>query len=193
MYDYFSGKAVELSPTHVVVDVNGIGFFIRIPLTTFEYLQGKNPIKIYTEFIVREDGHFLYGFHTRDQREIFRMLISVSGIGSSSALLILSSLTVDQIKDAIASEDIATLKSIKGIGPKTAKRLVVELKDKILKSHTPAPQNAGLSTQKFDEAASALEVLGYPRRTTEKLLLSLLREQPEMNVEEIIKTALKRL
>ncbi len=194
MYDYISGKLVEVNPAEAVIDVGGVGYYIRIPVTTFEKIQNDESVKLYTEFIVREDGHFLFGFYNKEQREIFRLLISVSGIGSSSALLILSSLSVEQVKEAIASEDVATLKSIKGIGPKTAKRLIVELKDKILKTHTPqggvVAQGSG---QKFNEAATALEILGYPKRTTEKILMQIAKEQPEMSVEQIIKTALKRL
>ncbi len=194
MYEYFTGHIAEISPTYLILESNGIGYFIKISVNSFQFFQGKKETKIFTEFIVKEDGQFLYGFATKEEREIFRMLTSVSGIGPQSALLILSSMNPDEIKEAIITENIAALKSVKGIGPKTAKRLVVELKDKILKDFGDTfTQTVPVQNASVEEAVKALEVLGYPRRTTEKVISLIVKNMPQANVEQIIKAALKRL
>jgi Holliday junction DNA helicase RuvA len=195
MYEYLKGKLVEAAPAYAVADVNGIGYFIRISLFTYEKIAGAKEVMLYTEFIVREDGHFLFGFIDRGEREIFRQLIGISGIGSNTAMLMLSALPPETLKEAIVNEDVAALKAIKGVGPKTAKRIIVELKDKILKDFTPfSGENvSSVRTPVFDEAVKALEVLGYPRRVTEKTIRTLLQENPALTTEQIIKAVLKRL
>jgi Holliday junction DNA helicase RuvA len=194
MFEYLKGKAVEITPAYAVIDINGVGYFVRISMVTYEKIQSAAEVLLYIEFIVREDGHYLYGFYDKNERELFRQLISVSGIGSSSAMLVLSALSPSQLAEAIVNEDVATLKSIKGIGPKTAKRLIVELKDKMLKNyqgdevlHVPG------GSHHANEAITALEVLGYPRKVTAKLIRQILKENPSLETEQIIKTALKRL
>ncbi len=193
MFEYLNGKIVELMPAYAVLDVNGIGYFVRISMFTYEKIQGSNEAKLHVEFIVREDGHYLYGFYDKEERELFRHLISVSGIGSGSAMMLLSALNPAQLTEAIVHEDVGILKSVKGIGPKTAKRLIVELKDKIMKHYQLAETEAPAGGRIADEAATALEVLGYPRKITVKVIRQILKENPAMNVEQIIKTALKRL
>ena len=194
MYEFIRGKIDELTPAYVIIEANQIGYHIGISLYTYEQLAGNKDAKVYVDFIVREDGQMLYGFATKEEREIFRLLVSVSGIGPASAVLMLSSLSPDEVREAIATENIGLLKSVKGIGPKTAKRLVVELKDKILKNYSP--ETTGMpagGTQLFEEAVKALEVLGYPRKNAEKVVRMLIKENPGWHVEKIIKTALKRL
>ena len=194
MFEYISGKPVELSPAHAVVDVNGIGYFVRITVHTYEKIAGEDTIKLYTEFIIRDDGQYLYGFADKAERQFFRRLIAISGVGTASALSILSAVPPDELAQAIIDENIAVLKAIKGIGPKTAKRIVVELKDKLLKEGFPgqASQTAAAGP-KAEEAIAALEVLGYPRRVTQKPVQQILREHPGLSTEQIIKLALKRL
>ncbi len=195
MYDYLRGKIAEITPAYVVIDINGIGYFVRVSMHTYEKIQSLEDTLLYVEFIVREDGHFLYGFSDKEERELFRQLISVSGIGSSSAMLVLSAMSPSQFAEAIVNEDVAMLKSIKGIGPKTAKRMIVELKDKILKNYQTESVSgiSGRENQIFNEASVALEVLGYPRKMTSKVIRQLIKENPSINVEQIIKFALKRL
>ncbi len=194
MYEFISGEIVEISPAHVVLEANGIGYFVKISVNSYQFLQNRKTAKIYTELIIREDGHFLYGFATKEEREIFRMLISVSGIGPQSAVLVLSSMNPGEVREAIVSENIAALKSVKGIGPKTAKRLIVELKDKMLKGYEGGiPGVATGANASVEEAIKALEVLGYPRRVTEKVVAGLVKNLPDASAEQIIKAALKRL
>ena len=194
MYDYIQGTVTELSPAYAVLDNAGIGYFIRISMFTFEKLQNQNRAKLYVELVIREDGHFLFGFYDKTERELFRLLTSVSGIGSSSAMLLLSAFDSNRLRDAIINEDVAQLKSVKGIGPKTAKRLIVELKDKLLKDYGEMPGTVRpVSSPVYDEALVALEVLGYPRKTTAKIVRKILEENPSAPTEQIIKTALKRL
>ncbi len=194
MFEYIEGKKTELTPAYAVIDVNGIGYFLRISVFTYEKIENLNQIKLYTEFVVREDGHFLFGFHSKEERELFRQLVSVSGIGSNTAVLILSAMNPEQLREAIVEENVNLLKSIKGIGPKTAKRLIVELKDKMLKDFTgEIPETPATSATTFEEAAMALEVLGYPRKITHRVLTQIIKENPSWSVEKIIKSALKRL
>ena len=195
MYDYISGKPAEVSPAYAVVDAGGIGYFIRISTHTYEKIRHLSDIKLFVELVIREDGRFLFGFFDKEERELFRLLTSVSGIGSNSALVLLSAFNPERLREAVLNEDVALLKSVKGIGPKTAKRLIVELKDKIAKTAgamagTGVPAGSG---PVFDEASVALEVLGYPRKVTGGIIRQLLRENPDWNTEQIIKAVLKRL
>ncbi len=188
------GRLVEKTPTQVVIDCNGVGYAVNISLHTFSQINDGENIKLYTHLQVREDSHTLFGFNTTIERSVFLLLISVSGIGSSTARTMLSSLDPLQIQRAIISEDLNTIKSIKGIGLKTAQRLLIELKDKILKiieteDQIELPKNNTIK----DETLSALEVLGYTRKQSERILDSIIQSAPESSVEELIKEALNKL
>ena len=187
------GRLVEKTPTQVVVDCNGVGYAVNISLHTFSQINDNENIKLYTHLQVREDSHTLFGFNTTIERSVFLLLISVSGIGSSTARMMLSSLEPLQIQRAIISEDLNTIKSVKGIGLKTAQRVLIELKDKMLNLQVEGEiQNFGNNTIK-DEALSALEVLGYTRKQSERILDSIIQSAPESSVEELIKEALNKL
>ena len=187
------GRLVEKTPTQVVIDCNGVGYAVNISLYTFSQINDGEKIKLYTHLQVREDSHTLFGFNTTIERSVFLLLISVSGIGSSTARMMLSSLEPLQIQRAIISDDLNTIKSVKGIGLKTAQRVLIELKDKMLNLQVEGEiQNFGNNTIK-DEALSALEVLGYTRKQSERILDSIIQSVPESSVEELIKEALNKL
>ncbi len=187
------GRLVEKTPTQVVIDCNGVGYAVNISLHTFSQINDNENIKLYTHLQVREDSHTLFGFNTTIERSVFLLLISVSGIGSSTARMMLSSLEPLQIQRAIISEDLNTIKSIKGIGLKTAQRVLIELKDKMLNLQVEGEiQNFGNNTIK-DEALSALEVLGYTRKQSERILDTIIQSAPDSSVEELIKEALNKL
>ncbi|HOA10742.1 MAG: Holliday junction branch migration protein RuvA [Bacteroidales bacterium] len=194
MYDYIVGKLAELTPTHAVVEVGGLGYHVNISLQTYSAINGMNEVKLYLHQVIREDAHLLYGFFEAKEREIFRLLISVSGVGASTARLILSSLNADELQAAILTENINLIKQVKGIGLKTAQRIVVDLKDKVVgddfasKQIMPAAHNTSR-----DEALSALVMLGFSKSATEKVLDQIIREGGELTVEGLIKSALKRL
>ncbi len=194
MIAFIKGKVFEISPTHVILNNNDIGYFIRISLNTYSKIEPSQPVFLYTEQIFREDATLLYGFAEALEKEIFKLLTSVSGIGPNTALVILSSMEPNDIQQVIANEDVAKLTSVKGIGPKTAKRAIIELKDKILKTYNLSPES-GLSSSSpvKEEALSALEALGYPKKRAEKVLNTLLKENTSATLEETIKQALKRL
>lgn len=193
MITHISGKLVEKSPTNVVVDCNGIGYFIHISLHTFSQLTDSGHIKLLTHFQVKEDAQQLYGFATASEREIFRLLISVSGIGTNTARTMLSSLTPKQVREGIASEDVALIQSVKGIGLKTAQRVIIDLKDKVLKIYDIDDGiNLSNNTNK-DEALSALEVLGFAKKQSERVVVKILSQNPDASAELIIKEALKNL
>tara|TARA_B100000575_G_scaffold93396_1_gene74370 strand:- start:3082 stop:3663 length:582 start_codon:yes stop_codon:yes gene_type:complete len=187
------GRLVEKTPTQVVIDCKGVGYAVNISLHTFSQISDNENIKLYTHLQVREDSHTLFGFNTTIERSVFLLLISVSGIGSSTARMMLSSLEPLQIQRAIISEDLNTIKAIKGIGLKTAQRVLIELKDKMLNLQVEGEiQNFGNNTIK-DEALSALEVLGYTRKQSERILDSIIQSAPDSSVEELIKEALNKL
>ena len=194
MYDYIVGKLAELTPTHAVVEVGGLGYHVNISLQTYSAINGMNEVKLYLHQVIREDAHLLYGFFEAKEREIFRLLISVSGVGASTARLILSSLNADELQAAILTENINLIKQVKGIGLKTAQRIVVDLKDKVVgddftsKQIMPAAHNTSR-----EEALSALVMLGFSKPATEKVLDQIIRESGGGAVEELIKSALKRL
>lgn len=193
MITQIEGKLVEKHPTHVVVNCNGLGYEVHISLHTFSQLPDEEYIKLHTHFHVREDVQMLYGFKDTVERDIFRLLIGVSGIGTSTARTILSSLPPDEIHAAIAGEDVATIQSIKGIGAKTAQRVIIDLKDKV-KALPAGAKIQTVSNNTFkEEALSALEVLGYPRRSAEKVIDNLVQSAPESSVEELIRKALNKL
>lgn len=191
MYEYISGKLTELNPAYAVVEAGGIGFLMQISLQTYAQIEGKTEITLLAHQVVREDAHLLYGFWNRQERDLFRHLISVSGIGANTARVILSSLSPAEIEKAIAIGDIDTLKRIKGIGLKTAQRIVVDLKDKIAKG-SPDPQifSSANNTLK-QEALSALVMLGFAKSVAEKSIDLLLKKNPGYSVESLIKDALK--
>lgn len=193
MITHIQGRLVEKTPTDVVIDCNGVGYFINISLHTFSELPNSENIKLFTHLQVREDAHILYGFTSVTEREIFRLLISVSGVGASTARSMLSSLAPEQVLDAIAQNDLPTIQSVKGIGAKTAQRVVLDLKDKILKVYGLSSISAGTSNTNKNEALSALETLGFVRKQSEKVIDKIVKETPQASVEMIIKQALKNL
>lgn len=193
MIHHLKGKLVEKNPTNVVVDCNGVGYFVHISLNTFSNLKDEENIFLFTHLQVKEDSHTLFGFKEKSEREIFRLLISVSGIGASTARTMLSSLEPAQIRDAIASGDVATIQSIKGIGAKTAQRVILDLKDKIVKIFGVDEVFVGQNNTNKEEALSALETLGYARKQSEKVLNKLIKENEDPTVETLIKLALKNL
>ena len=195
MIDYIKGQIVEINPTEVILETYGIGYRILISLQTYEGLNGKNEAKVYIHHYLREDEELYYGFASKDERELFRLLIGVSGIGASTARMMLSSLTSDEIRNAILAEDINKIKSIKGIGLKSDPRLILELKDKVVKgegSDSPALFNT-VSNTATDEAVTALVMLGFAKANVTKAVTAVLKENPAASLEEIIKQALKRL
>ncbi len=193
MITHISGKLVEKSPTNVVVDCNGIGYFIHISLHTFSQLTNEEHVKLLTHFQVKEDAQQLYGFATSAEREIFRLLISVSGIGTNTARTMLSSLTPKQVREGIATEDVALIQSVKGIGLKTAQRVIIDLKDKVLKIYDIDESVAVSNNTNKDEALSALEVLGFAKKQSDRVVAKIIAQQPDATVEIIIKEALKNL
>ena len=195
MIDYIKGSLVEITPTDMVLECYGIGYKILISLQTYEALNGRSESTVYIHHYLREDEELYYGFATKDERELFRLLIGVSGIGASTARMMLSSLTSDEIRNAILAEDINKIKSIKGIGMKSAQRLILELKDKVVKgegSETTAlfPTASNSAT---DEAVTALVMLGFTKANVNKAVAAVLKEKPAASLEEIIKLSLKRL
>ncbi len=193
MIDHLKGKLVEKNPTYLVVECNGVGYVLNISLHTFSLIKDEENIRIFTHLQVKEDAHTLFGFIEKSEREIFRLLISVSGIGSSIARTMLSSLSPQQIKEAIANGDVPSIQAIKGIGSKTAQRVILDLKDKILKVYDIDEVSHISNNTGKEEALSALEVLGFTRRQSEKVVDKILAENASLSVEDIIKQALKNL
>ena len=193
MITQIRGRLVEKSPTGVVIDCNGVGYFIHISLHTFSQLTDNESIKLLTHLQVKEDSHQLYGFATAMEREIFRLLISVSGIGTNTARTMLSSLTSKQVREGIASEDVALIQSVKGIGLKTAQRVIIDLKDKILKIYDIDETLSVSNNTNKQEALSALEVLGFAKKQSERIVVKIFSDSPEASVEFLIKEALKNL
>ncbi|GGW59495.1 Holliday junction DNA helicase subunit RuvA [Winogradskyella epiphytica] len=193
MITHIEGKLVEKNPTDVVIDCNGVGYFINISLHTFAQIPDQENLKLYTYLHVREDAQSLYGFSSKSEREIFKLLISVSGIGTNTARTMLSSLSPDQIKEGIAGGDVALIQSVKGIGIKTAQRVIIDLKDKVLKVYGLDELSITTNNTGKDEALSALDVLGFNKKQSEKVVEKILQTQPDASVEQIIKEALKNL
>lgn len=193
MITHLEGKLVEKNPTDVVIDCNGVGYFVNISLHTFSQIPDKENLRLYTYLQVREDSHSLYGFSSKVEREIFKLLISVSGIGANTARTMLSSLTPEQVKEGIAGEDVALIQSVKGIGAKTAQRVIIDLKDKVLKVYGMDELSLIPNNTNKDEALSALDVLGFNKKQSEKVVDKILKAQPDALLEQIIKEALKNL
>ena len=195
MIDYIKGQIVELTPTELVLDNQGIGYSILISLQTYEAFQGKTSATAYIHHYIREDEELYFGFATKDERELFRLLISVSGIGVASARMMLSTLTSEEIRQAILAEDVNKIKSVKGIGLKSAQRMVLELKDKVVKGEGSADTALFKvdSNALVEEATTALVMLGFSKANIAKVMPAILKESPSAKVEDIIKAALKRL
>ncbi|MCE2614073.1 Holliday junction branch migration protein RuvA [Flavobacteriaceae bacterium D16] len=193
MIEHLNGRMIEKNPTYLVVECAGVGYFVNISLNTFAKVPDQENIRIYTHLQVKEDSHTLFGFADKTEREIFRLLISVSGIGSSTARTMLSSMSPEQVRDAIASGDVALIQSIKGIGAKTAQRVILDLKDKILKIYNLQEVSTDSNNTNREEALSALEVLGFARKQSEKAVDQVLSQDPSLSAEDIIKRALKNL
>ena len=195
MIDYIKGQIVELTPTELILENAGIGYSILISLQTYEVFQTQTQAVAYIHHYIREDEELFYGFATKDERELFRLLISVSGIGVASARMMLSTLTAEEIRQAILAEDVNRIKSVKGIGLKSAQRLVLELKDKIVKGEGAAdtPLFKTDNSALVDEATTALVMLGFSKVNIGKVMPAILKENPAAKVEDIIKAALKRL
>ena len=193
MIAHIQGKLVEKTPTEVVIDCNGVGYHVNISLHTFSLLPSTDFIKLFTHLQIKEDSHTLFGFVEKSEREIFKMLLSVSGIGASIARTMLSSLEPKQIIQAIAVADVVTIQSIKGIGSKTAQRVILDLKDKVLKLYDLDEVSMFQNNTNRDEALSALEVLGFIRKSSERVVDKIVKEDPTASVESIIKQALKNL
>ena len=193
MISHLRGRIIEKNPTHIVVECNGIGYFVNISLHTFSRLPTSENIFVYTHLQVREDAQTLFGFMEKSEREVFQKLISVSGIGASTARTMLSSLSPEKIIEAIEGADVDTIKSVKGIGAKTAQRVIIDLKDKL--SEIPGlEENLTIqSNTNKNEALSALETLGYSRKQSEKIVVKILADDPDAPVEKIIKLSLKNL
>ena len=193
MYAFISGKIAEITPAYAIVDNHGVGYFINITLNTFAAIGEQAEVKLYTHLQVLEDAHNLYGFYTAKERDMFELLISVSGVGCNTARLILSSLTVDELSTAIANEDIRTIQAVKGIGSKTAQRLVVDLKDKVKKTDFTETLAEPVNNSVKTEALSALVILGFSKNAASKALDKLLKQSPDTSVEVLIREALKLL
>jgi holliday junction DNA helicase RuvA len=193
MITHIQGKLIEKKPTNVVIDCNGVGYVLNISLHTYSQIPDQENLKLYTHLQVKEDSHALFGFSSLSEREIFRLLISVSGIGTSIARTMLSSLTPKQVREGIAVEDVALIQSVKGIGLKTAQRVIIELKDKVLKIYDIDEGITSNSNTNSDEALSALEVLGFSKKQSERVVNKIISNNQDANVEVIIKEALKNL
>ena len=193
MIDYIKGKLTEITPAYIVIESAGIGYFLNISLSTFSMLEGKEEYRILVHEVIREDSHQLFGFADRKERVIFRLLISVTGVGAGTARVMLSSLNCDEIEKAIIGSDVNLLKAVKGIGLKTAQRIIVDLKDKIGKQSGTGEIFAFTDNTKRDEALSALVMLGFGRSAVLKILDKIIREDKNLTVEDMIKRALKSL
>jgi Holliday junction DNA helicase RuvA len=193
MINYIKGTITEINPASVTVETGGIGYFISISVNTFSKLDGKTEVKILVHEVIREDAHQLFGFADKEERDIFRLLISVSGIGANTARMMLSSLNPPEIEKAIIESDVNILKSIKGIGLKTAQRVIVDLKDKVGKQAATGEIFTFADNTKREEALSALVMLGFARSAVTKVLDKIIREEKNLTVEDLIKRALKNL
>jgi Holliday junction DNA helicase RuvA len=188
------GTVQELTPTYAVINVQGVGYYVGISLMTSQTLVLNQQTFLFIQQIIREDAHLLFGFNTRSEKEMFNLLISVNGVGAVSALILLSTLSLDEIASAILSGNSALIQKAKGIGAKTAERIIVDLKDKVQKFSDPAANISVLADNKIkEESLSALEVLGIPKRTSEKIADKIIKQNPSISVEELVKQILKNI
>jgi Holliday junction DNA helicase RuvA len=193
MIDYIKGTITQVTPTFLTIETGGVGYFVNISLTTFSKLEGKSDYKVLIHEVIREDAHLLFGFADKEEREIFRFLISVTGVGASTARMMLSSLSPGEVERAIIGSDVNVLKSVKGIGLKTAQRIIVDLKDKLGKQSGTGEIFALADNTRRDEALSALVMLGFAKGAVSKVLEKIVREDKDLTVEDMIKRALKNL
>lgn len=198
MIEYIKGELTEITPAMAVIECNGLGYGINVSLNTYSAIQGKKEVKLYIYESIREDAYILYGFATKQERELFLLLISVSGIGGNTARMILSALTPSELCNVISSGNDKLLKTVKGIGLKTAQRIIIDLKDKISTtdistSTTSAPISITANNEIYEEAIAALTMLGFAQAPSQKVVAAILKEEPEAAVEKVIKLALKRL
>ena len=195
MLDFIKGEIVEINPTSVVLEVAGLGYAVHISLNTYSVLSEKKDVKLYVYEVIREDAHLLFGFSEKRERELFLLLISVSGVGANTARMILSSLSAPELESVISSGNSNILKTIKGIGAKTAERIIIDLKDKIKLSDNIASdeKSISISNEAANEAISALMMLGFNQAASQKVVSKIVKEMPQSTVEEIIKIALKML
>lgn len=196
MYEYISGTVAEVAPAYAVVEAGGVGYYLNISLQTYSAIEHSDHAKLYVHFSVREDMQTLFGFATKIERELFRRLISVSGVGGNTARMILSTYTPRELQNIIATENAALLKNVKGLGLKTAQKIIVELSGKMLElgasDQMLAARNAA-SSETYDEALAALTMLGFQKAASEKALQAIMRESPSIAVEQAVRMALKRL
>lgn len=194
MYEYISGTLSEVAPTYAVLDVGGVGYYLHISLETFSAIEHAERAKLYVHYVVREDAQLLYGFSTRVERELFRLLIGVSGVGGNTARMILSTYSPRELQNIISTGNAVLLKNVKGLGLKTAQKIIVELTGKLAALDAGAGAAAPVvDSGNFDEALAALVMLGFARTAAEKVLRAVLRESPEAPVEELVRMSLKRL
>lgn len=193
MYEFIRGAVADLNPASVVIDAGGIGYFVNISLNTYSKISGKQQVNLLIHQVVREDAHVLYGFAEKRERDLFRSLISVSGVGASTAIMMLSSLTPDEITAAVATGNVDVLKAVKGIGAKTAQRIIIDLKDKLGKLPDSGQILISPDNTLRNEALSALVMLGFAKKDADKAVSKIIKDDPGATVEHVIKTALKRL
>ena len=193
MLEYISGKIAELTPTYVIIDNHGIGYDLNISLNTFSELEHKTEAKLLVHEVIREDAHTLFGFASETERVLFRLLIGVSGVGANTARMILSSVPPLELEQVITSGDDKRLKAVKGVGAKTAQRIIVDLKDKIKPSGNTLLIEQSSMSDAFDEALAALQMLGFPKPQSQKALTRLFKDEPTLKVEQAIKKALTML
>lgn len=196
MYEYITGRVESLTPASAVVEAGGVGYFLNISIQTFSRIGSQMEVKLYTHFVVREDAQILYGFYDRAERDIFRLLIGVSGVGGNTARMILSSFTSEEVCRVVSTGQAELLKTVKGLGLKTAQKIIVELRDKIGGVASDAAVSAwrnDAADETFAEAVSALTMLGFARQAAEKVLRGICKESPGVSVEELVRIALKRL
>lgn len=195
MYEYIQGPVAELAPAYAVIDAGGVGYFLNISLQTYSEIEGAASAKLYVHYVVREDAHLLYGFATKRERELFRLLISVSGVGGNTARMILSTYSTSELQNIIATGNAVLLKNVKGLGLKTAQKIIVELNGKMLDL---SDVEQGVATvaggnEVYDEALAALMMLGFAKAASEKTLRQIVKESPAISVEDAVRDALKRL
>lgn len=197
MYEYISGLVTDLAPTYAVIEAAGVGYYINISLQTYASLEGEKSARLYVHFAVREDAQVLYGFATKQERELFRLLISVSGVGGNTARMILSTYSTSELRNIIATENAVLLKNVKGLGLKTAQKIIVELSGKMLElgAETSKSVVAPVSSNSeiYDETMAALVMLGFQKTASEKVVKAILNETPTISVEEAVRQALRRL